>query len=191
VLLDRAAPVTCSLDFTGIAVLPKQVRIELVPGDRGKLRVRGRPGEPALGDWAVLVDPARERELEVVGAQSGAEFQIRIVDDTVVGEVPVVVTAGTPVAVTVCAQPAGRLVFACRNPAEFDLLIVHWRRPDGEFSSVLQVFGCKGRKELGPVVVPAGTVAWRIGFAVPGKEPQRREGTVVVSADGVATAVIE
>ncbi|MFY9341096.1 MAG: hypothetical protein WAT39_01315 [Planctomycetota bacterium] len=187
--LDAAGTVRCTLDTALVTRLPERLTVTLSSADCGSLRVPGRTSESPAGDFAVVVAPASERELEVVGAQPDTEFSLCVVDDAVVGDVAVKVAAGGTAMVTLVLHDAGKLAFASREPAAFDLLLVHWQLPGGTFSSGQQLFGCRGRTELGSVAAPVGAIGWRVGYQVHGGEMRRQQGRVTVAA-GVPGRVV-
>jgi RNA polymerase sigma factor (sigma-70 family) len=187
--LDPAGLVRCTLDTSRLTQLPKTLTVTLSSMDAGGLRVPGRAVQADIGDIGVVLAPATEREIEVVGAIPDREFTLRVCEEGVVGEVAVTVAPGATAVVTLRLDEAGTLVFATRGPAKFDLLNVHWQLADGSWSTAQQLFACRGREELGAVHVPFGTVAWWVGYANDGEEPQRREGKTTV-APGVPARVV-
>jgi hypothetical protein len=93
--------------------------------------------------------------------------------------------------VTLQLTAAGRLELTCERAAKFDNVLVHWKRADAYWSSPQQLMGCRGKKSLGAIVVPAGAVAWRVGYLPEGGEMTAREGQVIVAAGGSASVRID
>lgn len=182
VALDLAGSARVRLDTSLLPRVPERLTVSISSADIGGLRVVGRPDAPPQGEWTVVLSPAQEPEVEVVGLMNEREFSVRVVEPGVVGDVTLSVAAGASASATLVLHPAGTLAFECPRIADFDLLIVHWRLGDGAWSSPQQLFACRGKQALGSVGVPLGTVQWRVGYHIAGKEPQRREGTAVVVA---------
>ncbi|HEU4419665.1 MAG TPA: carboxypeptidase-like regulatory domain-containing protein [Planctomycetota bacterium] len=189
-LLDPAGSVRCTLDLSLLAKVPERVRVEILPFDAGRLRVVGRTGGPPQGDYAVLLSPAAEREIEVTGVRPDTPFALRVVDE-VVGEVDTVVAPGGTAAVTMQLLPAGRLELSCGRAALFDNVLVHWKRADATWSTPQQLMACRGKQSLGSIVVPAGAVAWRVGYLPEGGVMTAREGKITVPAGGSASVRID
>jgi hypothetical protein len=188
-LLDAAGSARCTLDLSLLAKVPEQLRVEIVPFDSGRLRVVGRVGGPPQGDHMVLLSPATEREVEVTGARPGP-FVLRVLDE-VAGEVVVDMAPGGSAVVTLQLTQAGRLELTCERPASFDNVLVHWKRADANWSTPQQLMACRGKKSLGAIVVPAGAVAWRVGYLPEGGEMTAREGRITVPAGGSASVRID
>lgn len=188
-LLDPAGSARCTLDLSLLAKVPERLRVEIVPFDSGRLHVVGRTGGPPQGDHTVLLSPATEREIEVRGVRPGP-FVLRVLDE-VAGEVIVDVAPGGTAVVKMQLVPAGRLELTCERPATFDSVLVHSKRADSNWSTPQQLMGCRGKRSLGGIVVPAGAVAWRVGYLPDGGEMTAREGQTTVLAGGSASVRID
>ncbi len=190
-LLDAPGIVRCRVDVAALGTPPGHTTIALAPGAAGRLRVVGRAGAPSIGEHAAALALASERELEIVVATPGQQIVVRALDEHVIGEVAVTVAAGERADVVLRLEPSFALTVATRAPAPFDSLLVQWQRADGSWSAPQQLFGCRGRTELGAVRVPGGSVAWRVGYRVDGGAQVRREGTAAAGVGLAPRAIVE
>jgi len=190
-LIDAPGLARVTLDLEAMAgARPERLRIELLPYDGGELRSTHRIDDGYRRTNAVLLDLAHGSEFEVSGARADRELILRIVDAGVVGEIAFTIAPGETKALTLRATAGGRLAVTAPAPATFDFLLVQWQRGDGSWCAPWQLTGCRDRRELGAVTVPAGSVKWRVGFRADGQEQQLQEGRCDVVAGGTTTLAL-